>query len=241
MQIADDLQRAFFWRFILIAKLSDEEKESRASERAEEKRDTRSDAEKLKEIDDGLADAVDEANAKLNGERAVESPVEESVQTLGVNVTRRFHTIKRPFAAQGVRLKWAEGTEAGGWTTKSVADPHPCTIEFLQAFDALSDFVDAPLGHTKAQQIGRVVIGAEIKYNKDGEESIYITATRPIEGYAPISVTLGKFTAAGELAAALETLETCANKYLNGDKLQLELDEDSIYSDFMQKQDLLGL
>ena len=158
-----------------------------------------------------------------------------------VEASRRFHTIKRLFGAQGVRLKWAEGTEDGGWTVKSVNDPHPCATDFLQAFDALAVFVDTPLGHTAAQQLGRIVLGVEIKYNKEGEESVYITVTRLVEGYQPVNITLGKFAVAGELGAALEDLTTCANLYLDGNKLQLELPDSADESDTAQQQDLLAI
>lgn len=154
-------------------------------------------------------------------------------------VTRRFHTIKRPFMKQGVRLKWAEGTEDGSWVTKSEEDPHPCTVEFIAAFDALAQFVDGPLGFTKAQQKGRVVLGAEFKYNKEGEESVYISVTRPIDGYQPVNETLGKFAPTGDLADALNELVRCANAYLEGEKLQLELPEEDGESDADQQADLL--
>ena len=158
-----------------------------------------------------------------------------------VGVSRRFHSIKRLFGAQGVRLKWAEGTEDGGWTVKSVNDPHPCTTDFLQAFDALAAFVDAPLGHTAAQQLGRIVLGVEIKYTKEGEESVYVTVTRLVEGYQPVNITLGKFANAGEFEYALEDLITCANLYLDGNKLQLELPDGADESDTEQQQDLLAI
>jgi hypothetical protein len=155
-------------------------------------------------------------------------------------VSRRFHVIKRPFSKQGARLKWAEGTEDGGWVSKSADDPHACTQDFIDAFDALAPFIDGQLGLTKAQQKGRVVLGVDFKYNKEGEESVYISATLPVEGYQPVNLMLGKFTPAGDLEKALTTLALCANRYLEGEKLQLELpSESSDESDSEQQADLL--
>ena len=139
------------------------------------------------------------------------------------DVSRRFTKIKRPYQQTGVRLSWAEGSD-GAWIKKTDEDPHPCAESFVQAFDALQEYVNKPCGHTKAQGSSLTVLGIDLVYNKEGEMRVGISAARALAGFGPpLPINLPHQVPEGLLTKCVEDLEAEAHSYLDGNKGQLEL------------------
>ena len=140
------------------------------------------------------------------------------------DTARRYHEIKRNYSEPGARMLWIEGA-GDHWKEKSEKDTDPQTEDLNNAFDALAPYINEPLGHTKEQSQGVRVLGIKMKYSKDGELSITISAARPIAGHnAPLAINIPPQVPAAKLLKCVEDLEHEATLYLEGKKAQIKLE-----------------
>jgi len=133
-------------------------------------------------------------------------------------------SIMRKYQRPGLYLAWSEAVSDDCWAKKSEEDPEPATEAFNAAFDALDTTINTALDHTTQQMVGLTVLGAHWKYSKDGEESVLLSAARPLVGFtAPLIINLPKLAPDVDLQGALTSLKEHAERYLDGERGQLEL------------------